>query len=323
MKLAVIHTVLLVLALGAAYATWTRGDAPAPAPESVVMWRADREDLTRIVYERPDRRAVLELRRDEVGSYVWGTVTMRTRGADSTTAPDSVVQFVGNDQADGLLETLAEPRAARYLGRAEGAQEEEFGFTGSDTRLSVEIDGETRTLRVGASVFASGDRYLQDVESGRAYVFSGRALNSLENAASILAERRVLRDVVDRTASVTVRTPRGERTMEKVEGAGAAPVWTPPGQRGRADTGFGTFMERLQQLAIMRYEPGADRSSLRSLATVEYRNARDNPIGRLELLRSDAEGGPAYFVLSTQTRVPARVYPGSAEPLDQDLAQLF
>ncbi len=321
MKLVVGHTVLLILALALAYQTWARDGTP-PDPASVLLWSGDPDDVTRVVYETPRKRAVLEPRRDEAGSYVWVAVTLWS--ADSAAVADSVVQFVGNEQATSLMEVLAEPRALRDLGAANGEREQEFGLTDSRVALTVEVGGEARALAIGGIVFASGDRYLKDLERSRIYVFSGTTINSLENSESILLERRIHPSISERIATVTVRTERGERTMQKTGGAGPEPAaWVAPDEPDRPDQSFATFITRLQQLSVMNYAPDVDRGSLRSLARIEYADARGRPLEHVELLRADVGGNPEYFVVTDQTRVPARVYRGSAEPLDEDLAQLF
>ena len=321
MKLVVGHAVLLILALALAYQTWTRDGTP-PDPESVLLWSGDPDDVTRVVYETPLKRAVLEPRSDEAGSYVWVTVTPQT--ADSAAVADSVIQFVGNEQATSLVEVLAEPRALRDLGAVDGEREQEFGLTDSRVALTVEVGGETRELAVGGTVFASGDRYLKDLGRGRVYVFSGTTINSLANSESILIERRIHPSISERIATVTVRTERGERTMQKTGGAGPEPAaWTGPNEPDRPDERFATFITRLQQLSVMNYAPDVERGSLRSLARIEYADARGRTLEHLELLRVDIGTDPEYFVVTDQTRVPARVYRGSAEPLDEDLAQLF
>ena len=82
-------------------------------------------------------------------------------------------------------------------------------------------------------------------------------------------------------------------------------------------------MERLGQLWVSRYEPSVDRGALRDVARIDYLDTAGNSIGHTELLSSDAGGEPVYYLATEHTRVPITLIPGSAERLDQDLAQLL
>src|SRR5690606_27452130 len=114
-------------------------------PNEVVLWREDPEDVARITYEARDKRAVLEPREDGTGRYVWVTVAVR-RAGDTTAALDSLLQFVGDEQAEALVAALAEPRALRALGEPDAERAEAYGLTGEPARIVVEVDGERREL---------------------------------------------------------------------------------------------------------------------------------------------------------------------------------
>jgi hypothetical protein len=323
-KLVVGHAVLLVAALAFAYQTWTRGDGPPPAPESVLLWSADPDDVLGVVYEGPNVRTVFEPREDEAGPYVWVTATFRRSGADGAPAGDSVVAFVGDAQADALVAALAAPRAVRDLGLVDSEQKSELGLDDSEERLTVDLDGESHALQIGGVVYASGDRYVEMVEDGRIYVITARDINGLQNGSSILVERRVVHASPERLAEVTLRTGTRTRTMRKAPGTpDAPPAWTSPDAPDRVDESFGTFLERLERLSINRYVPGLDPASLRELAQVEYLDDEGELLQRLTLLRSPDGTDAEYYVLSDRTRVPAQVFRDGAAPLDEDLAQLF
>jgi hypothetical protein len=304
-KLVVGHAILLVAALAFAYQTWTRGDGPPRAPESVVLWEADPENVTRIVYEGPRVRTAFEPREDETGRYVWVTATFQQTGAD-------------------LVAALAAPLALRELGLVDAEQKGELGLDSTDAQVTVDLDGESHVLRIGGVVYGSGDRYVEMVENGRVYVISARDINGLENGSSILVERRVVRASPEQIAEVTLRTGTATRTMRRAAGTtDGPPAWTSPDAPDRVDESFGAFMERLSRLSINRYVPELDPASLRELATVEFRDDEGDLLQQLTLLRSADVAEPEYFVVSAQTRVPAQVFRDGAAPLDEDLAQLF
>jgi hypothetical protein len=269
-------------------------------------------------------RTVFEPRVDDAGPYVWTTASFRRSGADGAPAPDSVVEFVGDEQADELLASLAAPRAVRDLGLVDSVQKRELGLDESEEQVTIDVDGAAHVLRIGGIVFASGDRYVELVENGRVYVITARDINGLQNGSSILVERRVVRARPERIAEVTLRTGTRTRTMRKAAGAPAAPPsWSSPDAPDRVDESFGTFMERLGRLTINRYAPEVDPASLREIARLEYRDAGGRLLQQLTLLRAPDGPQPEYFVVSDRTRVPAQIFRDGAAPLDEDLAQLF
>ena len=323
MRLVVAHTVLLLAALAVAYQTWSRADDPAPGPSTVSLWRGEPEDLTRIVYETVNRRVAVERRADDTGSFVWVSVTID--GDTTAAAPDSVIEFPGDDQAHELTEAYAALRAIRDLGAIDAESQEELGLTESTATLRVELGDEAHTLHVGGTVFASGDRYVHDPASGRAYVLPARMVSSLHRAEGVIVERAVHPPaILERVAAVTVRTDGGERTMRRVAGATSdSATWELPEEPGRPNQTFATFMERVERLSVMSYAPDLDLGDLHLLATVEYSDEDGLPVDRLELYRSNQGDEPVYYVATDYTRVPGRIYSGLAGPLDEDLSQLF
>ena len=322
MKSVLAYTVLLITSLGLAYQTWTRGDSVRPSG-SVTLWSVDVDQISSIVYKTGRRRVSLERREDAV-PYLWGSVTRPVVGDSVSAARDTTTEFLVGQGADGLLALLASPRTLRDLGMLDAEREEEYGLVGSLESLVVQVDQETHELVLGATVFATNDRYVRDAASGRAYVLQGAALGSLVSAEQVYSETRLHAFTLEEVAAVTVRTEQGERTMSKsVTGPAASPSWTPADAPDRPDQTFANFMERLGQLWVSRYEPSVDRGALREVARIDYLDAAGNSVGHTELLRSDASGEPVYYLATEHTRVPITLISGAAERLDQDLAQLL
>lgn len=323
MKSVSAYTLLLVASLGLAYQTWTRGDTVL-SPGSLTLWTVDMDKISSIVYEAADKRVAIERREDE-GPYLWGSVTRSVLGDSVSAANDTTTEFLVGQGADGLLALLAAPRILRNLGMLNAEREEEYGLDGSLESLVVQADRETHELLLGTTVFGTNDRYVRDAASGRAYVLQGAALGSLVSAEQVYSETRLHAFTLDAVAAVTVRTERGERTMHKSStGSSGSPSWTPTDAPfGRPDQTFANFMERLGQLWVSRYEPSIDRGALREVARIEYVDAAGNSLGHTELLLSDGDGEPVYYLATEHTRVPITLVSGAAERLNQDLAQLL
>ena len=65
-------------------------------------------------------------------------------------------------------------------------QKADLGLADSEERVTVEVDGEARVLRVGGSVFGSGDRYVESVADGGVYVLAGSNVSGLQNGGDIV-----------------------------------------------------------------------------------------------------------------------------------------
>lgn len=319
MRLVVVHAVLLVAALLLAWRTWAGDDVQPAAPGSVLLWNGAPEDVTSVVYEGEATRVLLEQRRDEAGSYLWATVS--PAGAGGAGEP---VQFLVGEPATRLLESVAAPRAIRDLGAVDAEREREYGLEEAPARLVVDLGSGGRELLIGATVFGTRDQYVKDPASGRVYVMPGGTIGSLENAESMLPERRPHAFTFDRVSEATLRTERGERTMVRTgTSALGTRSWAPPERPDQPDQTFANFMDRLQQLWIADFAASVDREGLRRLLRVDYSDAAGRPLGHVELLRDDRGDDPEYYVWTEHSRVPARISRSIAEALDQDVAQLF
>lgn len=322
MRLVRVHAVLLLAALALAYQTWTDRSNPLE-PGSVALWNEDPDDIASIVYEDEPLRVVLERREDEEGAYLWGTVTRAAPTTETPAPPAEPMQFLVGEYTEMLLATLADMRALRDLGEVGAEREQEYGLAGAAPRLVVDFGGRTRELSVGGAAFGTSDRYVKDAASGSVYVIPGIPIENLEAPEVGLPDRRPHAFQIERVATVTVRTARGERTMRRSASAAAPGTWTPPDAPELPDQTFANFMERLQQLWITEYTPATDRSRLQSLARVEYFDANGRVLGHLELLRSGSEQGAEYYLVTEHTRALAKVSAEIAETLDQDVMQLL
>lgn len=351
-----IHGVLLLLALAAAYATWTREEGTDTARERVTVWRAEPGDVASVTYVA-DRRTVRVERRTEGGdSFLWGTEYRTVRRAP--VAPDDddragieppgtgeagsdrtertvervdTTEFPVGREGEALLELLAPLRALRELRDPSDEALERYGLADPGERIRVELPEGTRELEVGAGVYGSGDRYAAEPGGDRVYVLPAEIFRKLGGGEGALRERELHAFRMGDVGRVRVRTPSGERTMLHTGGdVPSRATWAPPEAPDRPDPSFANFMERLERLWISRYEPRLSPDSLELVLRVEYFGPGDGaePLGFLELHRRPAsarEGdeGVRYYLRTERTRVPASTDRRLAEQVDQDTGQLF
>jgi hypothetical protein len=321
MKAVASHAVLLAVALGAAYLTWTRGSEAPPAPGSVELWEGEPEQVEAIRFAGLGRRVAVERRSDDRGSHFWAVVTPLDPDSAVQLGQPARTEFLVGEQGDELVRGLAAPRALRDLGAVDAEREREYGFAERTSELEVDVDGETHRLIVGGFVFGTGDRYAKVPESGRVYVLQSTLFPMLE-APETLTERRLHTFMPEDVGIVVLHASGGERTMRRASSPTGVSSWAPADTPDRPDQTFATFMERVQQLWAEQYAPQVDRSGLRELMRLDYQSESGEPLGYLALLRSEG-ATPEYFLISEHTRVPVRAFAGAADALARDVEQLF
>jgi hypothetical protein len=332
MREPVVYAVLLLIALGFAYQTWSREDAAAAERGSVVLWEEPTEAFVAARYEA--RNLAVDIERRETGddAYLWARV-IRSRSTYRRVNPDSVAptemvdtsRFVVGRPGHDLVQALTTLRAHRDLGVPAPERLADYGLTDSTANLTIRIGDRERTLLVGGNVYALSDRYTLDPETGRVYVLPGSTIQLFEGAVARLPERRPHAFERSAIGEVVVRAGGREHVMRRA--AGAAPgeeVWTPPDAPDQPDQTFANFMNRLRRLWIGDYVPDVDVAGLELVVRAEYLDGRREPLGFLELFRrAGADGEPEYLVRTELTRVPTTTFQMLAEELAADVAQLF
>lgn len=312
----IIYAVLLLAALGMSYGTWTRqGRVSDGETAGVQIWDDDADRIVGVVYAKPNQTVRVERRVDSAGrdpSYLWAIV-------------DTAEFVVAEDPGKRLLEMLAAPRALRDLGPADAEKRKTFGLDSATARLTVQFRERERELIVGGPVFATADRYALEPTRDRIYVLPAELVQPLDNALSLLPERRLHWFAPSRIGTVTVRSGERTRTMLRTSGdTYSAATWAPPEAPERADQTFANFIQRVEQLWVSRYAPRLDPATLTLVLRVDYVNERGRPLGFLELYRRPGQGEtPEYYVRTELTRVPTRTYDGLAQGVERDLSQIF
>jgi hypothetical protein len=342
MRLALIHAVLLVLAMGFAYQTWTRELRTPGAPGSILLWEARAEDVEAIRYESPAMRFTVERREDAAGEYYWGTVT-RTPEAPAVTPADSAAtdsaaispppvppapqssSFVLGQDGQSLVSVAASPRALRDLEIPSEEQLREFGLENPTTRLAVDLGGNTRELTIGEAPWGTGDRYALETSTGRVYVLDGELIRYLDRPEENLPERGLHVFDANRVRTVVLGDGTAERPMRRGETPAGAnePNWSAPETPEQPDATFMSFMTRVGQLWVVEYTPDVDPTSLTSVGRLDYLDDGGRPLGFLQLYQGPGDMGPAYYAVTELTRVPVRVYEGLGDQLRQDIQQLL
>lgn len=326
----------------------------------VVLWNAKPEALQSVVYETPERTVKIERRGDGAG-YFWGTDTKVTKKAKPKPPPatndagvpvpeadagvpeapemettTTVREFPVGEVADELVKGYTTMRALTNLGVLDDEQQAEYEFA-DDKTLAVVIDGKARTFVVGDKVYSGKDRYVLDVETGTGYVIAGGLFEPLEGGENTLKPKKIIPADED-VASIEITAGDKTKTVWRItaedDSGKSVKTWGDKAT-SKADQTTANFLTKVStSLKPQKFDPALDVTKLPNLVTVTYRDAAGKELGVLSLYKQDnppppAEGtppaqpGPDYWVLSTQTRVPALVQKTSGDQVEQQVADVF
>jgi hypothetical protein len=333
MRGALTHAVLLVLALVAALATWTREPAAAGDP-TVEVWTHPTAELAAVTYLNGTHTVELERRGEGAQAYLWGRETFPTP-PDFSAPPDSATasaapalsteEYPLETDADTLFARLAQLRAIRDLGPSDDEKLTTYGLSAPEPSLSVRFaDGTERKLVFGSSVAGGGPRYMLDVAAAHVYVVSPELVIPFEGGAGSLRLVRYLGFRSDDVTAVTVRVGATERTMQRrVVDSPPRPIWTPTDSE-TPDVAFGLLMQQLlENLWVLHYDPSVAQVALQSLIRAEFLG-QGRELGWIELYKGVGEGGaPKYYMRTQKTIVMGEIEPGQAARIEQDIRTQF
>jgi Domain of unknown function (DUF4340) len=313
----IFHAAFLVVALVAAFLTWTAGEETDTSGAPIEVWSHEADDVAAVVYREGERTVRLERRADGDETYLWGMETL----ADSAGAPAET--FPVGDAGDAVIADLATLRALRDLGEASAERRATFGLVDPVATVTLHLqDGEERGLAVGGSVVGDGHRYALDTQADKLYVLPADVIRPLEVGGSALRLTELQPFDPDDVASAAIHADGFDRSMERrLTGVPPRATWVHPGT-DRLDQTFTTFMDQLDNLWVVQYQPDLGTDTLRSLMRAAYLDTRGDTIGILELFRTRADSLPRYFLRTRRTIVPGEVHASIAERVEQDLETL-
>jgi hypothetical protein len=335
MRSALVHAVLLGVALLAAFATWTWEGAEASGEPVVLVWEREPAEVAGVTFVAGQRRVELERRSEGDQRWLWGRETFPTPvpmipPGDSAapappTPPLTVEEYPLDVAGETLFERLAALTAVRDLGPADDEKRTTYGLGGTEPALTVHFtDGSERTLVFGGSVAGGGPRYLLDADSQHVYVVPPDVIIPFEGGVGTLRLNAYQGFPPDDVTTATVRAGTVERTMQrKMVDSPPRAVWTPTDSE-TPDVAFGNFMQQLDGLWVERYDPGVPAISLQSLLRAEYTDWRGGALGYLELFRAQAaDGSTRYYMRTPKTIVVGQINTPQGERIEQDIMSLF
>lgn len=371
MKGVIVHGALLGVMLVYGYRAWTADDRKQPATTGeVVLWTRDEASLTKLELQTDSRSVRLERRGQGADAYWWGTESKTVKkpkpvdppaaptdpATPPGTAPDAGVdgdagaaaapppapefisettttEFPVGPEGEKLLKQFARMRAIRSVGVPGDAAKKDYGLDGTETSIAVVFANGAKTLAVGGRVFGGADRYVQDLDTNKAFVVTGTMVSLLEggepslrpidlrpfegkDAASV---ELVSKDKSKRVQRIKVKPPAGEGDDPHAPPPNADALIETWGEGATADTVAANFLDKLEKLRPTRYEPSLDVASLEPVIVATYRDGRGKQLGTIKLLRRVTPGEtpatpPTTPAPDAPAGQPPTVPPPAAEP---------
>jgi Domain of unknown function (DUF4340) len=280
------YATILVLSLGASWVQYTSEEAAVPK-EGIVLADVKKDDLQQLSYSSPDLKVLLEIRKDDLGSYSWVTLTetKKKKGADGVeTSEEVVTRFKGGEDATKLIEKWAPVMAMRELGRAED-KIESFGLKSPTSTVVVTTAGKTWTLELGGDTYGLKDRYVRDQGTGLVYVVDDQSIKPFTSKTK-LRETAVFS--AKKTEIESVKVGRGAATVtweQKNIVDTAAAFWARQGGTGDKDETFSNWLDKLLKLRSQEYVQAEEPADLVPVMDLVIKPV-DHPAESLQLLRS-------------------------------------
>lgn len=343
MRQVVWHAGLLGVASLLALRAVVGGDVEAADTGSVDLWSGRVDDLTRVEFEgEKGLRVKLEPRKDSGGTYLVGEVLTQPPEA-AVVAGDAGVaaapppkerrppeRFVSVRKGMELVESLAQLKAGRALGKLGTERLEEFGLEGEgDGLVKVSFGAKVLELRVGDKTPGGRDRYVLDPSSGEAFVVRGSLVSDLVRAESRLPERQ-FHDFGE-VEVAGIRLHAGERTRSGVRLEGGSKFWASEDSPGTKDETLSNWMSKVDRLRVTSFLEDFQPATGDEVVRVEYLAAGGKVLGFLELCRRPADeskkGNPGgrfrYAARSERSRWYGTVARSTGEQIDKDLATVL
>ena len=344
-----LHGILLCIALGIGYQTWTREKVEDPKTGDIEIWTKDANLFDSLVFQRngtSDSRIVKVERRkgEEDRPYLWGEVT-RSRTTKKKTPPKessdgeistpeekettkaTIKEFPIGEAGDELVEKIARLRALSKVDNPTEEQLKTYGLADPKSTLSISFSNQAPSeFALGNKVFGGADLYALDAKSNTVYVLSTKVVGKLNGAENSLQLRKFHDYKEEDIGSVKVTTKAGEKVMVKGETKvekGTKTTWAYKSTPNAPDPTLGNFLSRFKRLRPSGYAPELKGEELTQVGRLEFRSTAGGKLGFVELAFKMENGSSVYFMKTEKTRVYGSADRLTAEQIHQDMTEFF
>ncbi len=332
MKGLVFHLAALCLAALLAASVWLRGEEaaePSGGDDHVVVWDGRPASIERIRFEAPNRKVVLDAKKDGGGRYFVVTVDKdeaprSPHGMPDASAPEktkhTTARFIGVKAAGEMADKLAPLTAVRDLGKYDPKQAEEFGFDKPEGTLGVKLGSTEHSLAIGGTTPGGQERYAREVQSGRLFALSSDVVQSMLGAETRLIERDLHAFEDGDVTRIELAAHGKKREIVAIPDKKGA--WADAASPAKLDETVGNWMAKVGRLRVMEYVEKPPPPPESEVVRIEYFGGK-KVLGYLELFEVPGEKGSDYLIRTEYGRWYVKVLSSVAEQVDQDLASVL
>lgn len=327
-----IYSALLIVALVAAYMSWTHEEGPQLRGGVMVLDVAEK-DLAEIRYSTEDFKVSITRKKDELGDYAWietqREMPARTLPVDPNEPSDAAKEapapktvksaFKGGVTVEPVFAMLSPFIALREMETNE-ERLKEFGLTEPRGKLEVVIKGKTRAFEVGEEGYGHRNTYVRDVDTKKVYLVDGNLLRPLIRADERLPERRLMEPNLSQIEKITVLSMgQSVSFVQKNAADPLAAFWSVEGQ----DVANPSAKAWFDKFVRVRSTGSAD-SIEGATEVLELRATAEGKVSQVKFLKHQtAEGGEKWYVRSNFTRGVVEVPLALAANLVDDFPTLL
>ncbi len=322
-KTVAIYSALLVVALLAAYLSWTAEEEPeVDSRNKVVLVDKTAEELESITYEEDGFSVTLEPRKDAHGEYVWAdTKRLKTpepakdpssnphdhdAGVPDEPAPaakpeETVRSFKTGNKGESVVEALAPFRALRKLEGASKEREASFGLDDPRGTLTLKYSGLEKSYDVGGEGYGHRDIYVRDKADGAIYLVEANTIRPLRYADSRMTEkefhgypRSEVKELIISDGTSRIEAVQKNRDDQSKR------MWVPRGEDIRT-VPLETWIQKFERTRGTGYAKPGEAEGADKVLSVKV--VGEKGATTVDLLRGQTEqGDPMWYMRSEFTR---------------------
>ncbi|MFH1132428.1 MAG: DUF4340 domain-containing protein [Pseudomonadota bacterium] len=288
----IFHSVILAVALVAAYFTWTREPSTSDDKISVLNLR---NGVDNVLYEEPDLKVDISKRKDDIGTFYWAKTDLLEKpprkpdptkyshkheknAAPEKAKPESDIkvesanqpqkgenpeveptpiqkinEFKGNEKAQELMENLATLEAVRALGEVPADKLKNFGLNDSKTKLTLRSGSNHRVFVIGSKTYGNMDFYVQDMQDKHVYVVKPGNLQDLKYAQYRLVDRKLHTFDITEIDRTVVSAKESKKTfVQRNRRKMSDAYWTNENSNQKRET-YSNWLTKLLKLLAVEY----------------------------------------------------------------------
>ena len=251
-------------------------------------------------------------------------------------------EFPLGDTADKLIKDLTSLHALRDLGVPSEDNKKEYKLADSKTTLTIAFKDGPKTFTIGGPVYgASGDKYVVDQATGKAYVFAKELMSGLEVGESTLHLVDPKGFDVTKIDEVVIEAGGKSKTVTRIETEADGQkkkTWADADTK-KPNQMAANFVDNANGLRPTEYAADLKLSDLTLVMKLTYKGDKGGVLGTLTLYRFEKPGqlapeqelDPAnppkgvteYYVMTERTHIPGLVRMDSAQRIESDLELLY